>query len=165
MMNENIVKIGVLSDTHISGFDKNLKAIIDEHFSDVDLIFHAGDLVDLSVLDLFDNKEIKAVCGNMDNQRARQELPEQLLMDINGFKFGLIHGWGAPEGIERKLAGKLGRVDCIVFGHTHYPVNKKIDGIYFFNPGSAVDKRFAKNKSIGILEVGSEITGRIIYIK
>jgi len=165
MMSENKVKIGVLSDTHISGFDKNLKKIIDEYFSDVDLIFHAGDLIDLCVLDLFGDKEVRAVCGNMDNQRVKQDLPEQLLMDINGFKIGLIHGWGEPSGIERKLLDKLGKLDCIVFGHTHYPVAREIDGVYFFNPGSAVDKRFAKSRSIGILEVGEDLTGRIINVK
>jgi putative phosphoesterase len=165
MMNKNKVKIGVLSDTHISGYDENLKKIIEEHFSDVDLIFHAGDLVDLSVLTLFGDKEVRAVCGNMDNHRVREELPQQLLMDINGFKIGLIHGWGSPSGIERKLLGKLGKLDCIVFGHTHYPEIRTIDGVYFFNPGSAVDKRFAKSRSIGILEVGPDLAGRIITIK
>lgn len=164
-MSKNKVKIGVLSDTHISGFDKNLKKIIDEHFSDVDLIFHAGDLIDLSVLELFGEKEVRAVCGNMDSQRVKQDLPEQLLMDINGFKIGLIHGWGGPSGMERKLLDKLGKLDCIVFGHTHYPVNRTIDGVYFFNPGSAVDKRFAKSRSVGILEVGENLTGKIIIIK
>jgi len=165
MMNKSKVKIGVLSDTHISGFDENLKKIIDENFSDVDLIFHAGDLIDLSVLTLFGDKDVRAVCGNMDTRRVREELPEQLLMDINGFKIGLIHGWGSPEGMERKLLAKLGKLDCIVFGHTHYPVNRTIDGVFYFNPGSAVDKRFAKNRSIGILEVGKDLTGRIITIK
>ena len=165
MMDKKKVKIGVLSDTHISGFDENLKKIVDEYFSDVDLIFHAGDLVDLSVLTLFGDKKVRAVCGNMDNQRVRGELPEQLLMNIGGFKIGLIHGWGSPEGMERKLMDRLGKLDCIVFGHTHYPVNRTIDGVYFFNPGSAVDKRFAKARSIGILEVGKELTGRIITIK
>ena len=165
MLNYKRVKIGVLSDTHISGFDENLKRIIDENFSDVDLIFHAGDLVELSVLTLFNDKEVRAVYGNMDSPRVKEELPEQLLMEINGFKIGLIHGWGSPEGIERKLAARLGPLDCIVFGHTHYPVNRSIDGVYFFNPGSAVDKRFAKFRSIGILEVGDELTGRIITVK
>ncbi len=130
-MSKNRIKIGVLSDTHISGFDKNLKEIIDEKFSDADLIFHAGDLVDLCVLDLFGDKEVRAVYGNMDSWRVREVLPEQLLMNINGFRIGLIHGWGSPSGLERKLADKLGRLDCIVFGHTHYPVNKIIDGIFF----------------------------------
>jgi hypothetical protein len=86
-------------------------------------------------------------------------------MDNNGFKIGLIHGWGGPSGMERKLLDKLGKLDCIVFGHTHYPVNRTIDGVYFFNPGSAVDKRFAKSRSVGILEVGENLTGKIIIIK
>jgi hypothetical protein len=165
MTRDKKVKIGVLSDTHISGFDQNLKQVINENFSDADLIFHAGDLIDLRVLEMFGDKEIRAVCGNMDNARARQELPEQLIMDVNGFKIGLIHGWGAPGGMEKKLLNKLGKLDCIVFGHTHYPVNQKIDGVYFFNPGSAVDKRFAPCRSVGVLDVGDEITGRIIMIK
>ncbi len=165
MTMEKKVKIGVLSDTHISGFDENLMRVIDDNFSDTDLIFHAGDLVDLHVLDMFGEKEVRAVCGNMDNARARRELPEQLIMDVGGFKIGLIHGWGAPDGMEKKLLNQLGRLDCIVFGHTHYPVNQKIGGVYFFNPGSAVDKRFAPFRSIGILEVGNEITGRIITLK
>jgi uncharacterized protein len=77
----------------------------------------------------------------------------------------MIHGWGSPAGLEGKLAQKLGKVDCIVFGHTHYPVNKKIDGIYFFNPGSAMDRRFARHRSVGILEMGFEINGSIINLK
>ena len=163
-MSENRIKIGVLSDTHISGFDKNLKKIIDEHFSDADLIFHAGDLVDLCVLDLFGDKEVRAVYGNMDNGIARKALPEQLLMDIRGFRIGLMHGWGSPSGMEKKLADKLGRLDCIVFGHTHYPVNRIIEGTLFFNPGSAVDKRFAPSRTVGILEIGKNITGRIVSV-
>ncbi|HPC85088.1 MAG TPA: metallophosphoesterase family protein [Smithellaceae bacterium] len=164
-MKENKVKIGVLSDTHVHGFDPNLKRIIDENFSEVDLIFHAGDLVDVSVLQLFGEKDVKAVYGNMDGPQVREALPEQMILDIGGFRVALIHGWGSPAGMEQKLAQKLGKVDCIVFGHTHYPVNAKIDGVYFFNPGSAMDRRFARNRSVGILEVGSEINGRIINLK
>ena len=74
-MKENKVRIGVLSDTHVYGFDRHLKQIVDEHFSDVDLIFHAGDLVDLSVLELFGEKDVKAVFGNMDGRRVREQLP------------------------------------------------------------------------------------------
>ena len=108
-MKENKVRIGVLSDTHVYGFDRHLKQIVDEHFSDVDLIFHAGDLVDLSVLELFGEKDVKAVFGNMDGRRVREQLPEQLTMDFGGFRVALIHGWGSPAGMERKLADRLGR--------------------------------------------------------
>ena len=158
------VKIGVISDTHLSGYDKGLKKIVDEYFGDVDVIIHAGDLVDLCVLDVFAGCEIKAVCGNMDYPSVREKLPEQLFFEIRGFKFGVVHGWGAPEGIEERILAKTGKLDCIVYGHIHKPACHTSDGVLFFNPGSPTDKRFAAHKSIGILEIDKDVTGRIINL-
>ena len=164
MTEKEKVKIGVISDTHISGYDARLARIAAQHFKDADLILHAGDLVDLRVLDIFAGIEVKAVSGNMDNITVKNKLPEQLIFEIKGFKIGLIHGWGSPLGIEGKLLAKLGDVNCVVYGHTHKPANYKENGILFFNPGSAVDKRFADTRTIGILEIDKEIKGRIISI-
>lgn len=158
------MKIGVISDTHLGDYDGRLKKIIDEHLKDSDLILHAGDLVDLRVLDIFEGKELKAVCGNMDYPPVKDKLPDQLIFEIKGFKFGLIHGWGAPWGIEEKILAKIGEVDCVVYGHTHKPANKKIGNVLFFNPGAAVDRRFAASPTIGILEIDKEVVGRIINI-
>lgn len=164
MIEKGKVKIGVISDTHLSGHDARLARIVAEHFQDADLILHAGDLVDLRVLDIFAGIEVKAVSGNMDNIAVKDKLPEQLIFEIKRFKIGLIHGWGSPLGIEGKLLAKLGNVDCVVYGHTHKPANYKENGILFFNPGSAVDKRFGETRTIGILEIDKEIKGRIISI-
>ena len=164
MTEKEKVKIGVISDTHLSGYDAGLARIAAHHFRDADLILHAGDLVDLRVLDIFAGIEVKAVRGNMDNIQVKDKLPEQLVFEIKGFKIGLIHGWGSPLGIEEKLLAKLGNVNCVVYGHTHKPSNYKEEGILFFNPGSAVDKRFADTRTIGILEIDKEIEGRIISI-
>jgi uncharacterized protein len=158
------VKIGVISDTHLPGYDDRLKKIVDEHFGDVDIVIHAGDLVDLRVLDIFAGKEVKAVRGNMDYPSVKEKLPEQLLFEIRGFKFGVIHGWGAPGGIEEKILAKTGGLDCIVYGHTHKPACHKKDGVLFFNPGSPTDKRFAAHRSVGILEIDKEVSGRIINL-
>lgn len=163
-MEKEKVKIGVISDTHLSGYDAELSRIIAHHFKDVDLILHAGDLVDLRVLDIFAGIEVKVVSGNMDNVQVKDTFPEQLILDIKGFTIGLIHGWGSPLGLEEKLLSKLGNVNCVVHGHTHKPANYKENGILFFNPGSAVDKRFADTRTIGILEIDKEIEGRIISI-
>ena len=164
MMEKEKVTIGVISDTHLSGYDARLARIVAQHFNDADLILHAGDLVDLRVLDIFAGKELKAVSGNMDNMPVKDKLPEQLIFEIKGFKIGVIHGWGSPLGIEEKLLAKLGDVDCVVYGHTHKPANYKENGILFFNPGSAMDKRFADTRTIGILEIDKEIKGRLISI-
>jgi uncharacterized protein len=158
------VKIGVISDTHLENYDEKLKESIDEHFKDADIILHAGDIVDLKVLKVFEGKEIKAVCGNMDNNSVREMFPEHLLFEVNGFRFLLIHGWGSPWGLEDKISAGFKNVDCIVYGHTHKPANHRKDDILFFNPGSAVDRFFNTSKTIGILEIDKGISGRIIKI-
>ena len=159
------MKIGVISDTHLKGYDERLKIICEDYFSDVGLILHAGDLVDISVLDAFEAKEVKAVWGNMDPPEVRKLLPDKLVLDLNGFKVGLIHGWGAPFGIEKKLRKKFGDIDCLVYGHTHRAVNRVRGNILFFNPGSVTDKRYSENNTIGILEINDKVTGKIIELK
>ena len=163
-MEEKKVKVGVISDTHLAGYDDKVRRCVTEYFSDVDMILHAGDLVDLSVLDNFRGKEVKAVYGNMDNISVKEKLPEHLLFEIKGFKFVLIHGWGSPRGIEEKILARFDDVDCIVYGHTHKPANYKKGKVLFFNPGSAVDRYFASSRTIGILEIDKEVAGRIINI-
>jgi putative phosphoesterase len=133
-------------------------------FRDADLILHAGDLVDLRVLDAFAGKEVKAVCGNMDLPSVRQALPRKLVLELNNLKVGLIHGWGMPFGIEGKLLKEIGRVDCLVYGHTHRATNAVKDGILFFNPGSATDTRFSSPNTVGMLEIGDGIRGQIIEL-
>ena len=159
------MKIGVISDTHLTGYDKRLRLILESHFQDVDLILHAGDLVDIRVLDSFEGKEVKAVCGNMDPVSVRTFLPEKLILDLEGYRIGLMHGWGTPFNLEAKLLKELGHVDCLVYGHSHKPANRERNGVLFFNPGSAIDNRFTTSSTIGILEIGDSVKGKIIELK
>jgi predicted phosphodiesterase len=69
-----------------------------------------------------------------------------------------------PFGIESKLLKEIGRVDCLVYGHTHRATNAVKDGILFFNPGSAMDTRFASRNTVGMLEIGEGIRGEIIEL-
>jgi uncharacterized protein len=163
-MEDKVIKVGVISDTHLGGYDEKLKKVVDEHFRDVDFVIHAGDLVDLRLLDIFAGKEVKAVCGNMDYFSVREKLPDELLLEIKGFKLGVVHGWGSPEGVEAKILANFGRVDCIIYGHTHKPANHLTDGTLFFNPGSPTDQRFAAYRSLGILEIDNKVSGRIIKL-
>lgn len=158
------VKVGVISDTHLTGHDERLKRILENHFKDVDLILHAGDLVDMCVLDVFEGREVRAVYGNMDPASVRAILPDRLVLDLEGHSVGMMHGWGGPNNLEQKLIKELGHVECLVYGHSHKPVNTVRDGTLFFNPGSAIDKRFATNTTIGILEIGDRLKGKIIII-
>jgi len=156
------MKIGVISDTHLTASDDRLEKIVGDHFQDVDVILHAGDIVDLEVLDAFGDRKVYAVSGNMDPDPVRQLFPEKRVLKIEGRRIGLIHGWGSPNGLEEKILQEFEDVACIVYGHTHRAVNEMRDGVLFFNPGSPTDRRFAKHNSVGILEIGEEIVGTII---
>ena len=160
------MKIGVISDTHLRGPDARLLAIVGKYFHDVDLILHAGDIVDLRVLEAFGDKEVIAVCGNMDSARVEEQIPFKRLIEIGRFRIGLIHGWGAPHDLEDRIRREFDEVDCIVYGHSHHPANHVREGVLFFNPGTAFDRRHHASYTVGILEVGEDaIAGRIVALE
>lgn len=162
------MKIGVLSDTHIPLKAQALPAKVKKLLKDVDMIIHAGDLVDESVLE-----ELKLICadvkvvrGNMDVGELRKLLPEKELIKIKNFTIGLMHGYGPPGALLNvvKESFKKDKVDMIIFGHSHCPFNEKKDGVIFFNPGSPTDELFAPFNSIGIIEVDKTIKASIIKL-
>ena len=151
------MKIGVLSDTHADSFaqlpDKILATL-----TEVDLIIHAGDFVAKDVLEgLKQLGEIKAVWGNMDSDEIKRILPEKELLEIEGKKIGIIHGWGSPHGIDERVGNVFSGVDIIIYGHSHYPQNETKNGVFFFNPGQA-------RNSFGILTIGAGVSGEIIKL-
>jgi putative phosphoesterase len=149
------MKIAVLSDTHAHSLDEIPPQTISA-LEEADLIVHAGDFTHIDFLDdLKKLGEVKAVRGNMDHREIRAILPERETFIVNGKKIGLIHGWGSPMGLEKKIRPLFDEVDIIIYGHTHRPMNEYIGGVYFFNPGSA-------RQSYGILEIDDTIKGRII---
>lgn len=158
------MKIGVVSDTHLHLPTQLLEDLMTGPFKDVEMILHAGDITELTVLDSFGPKEILAVCGNMDSPIVRQKLPAQRVFRAGKFQIGLIHGWGKPQGIEERIRKEFGQVDCIVFGHTHVPSQSQRDGILFFNPGALGGGMFFTQKSIGLLNVEDTISGQVIYL-
>lgn len=163
------MKIGVLADTHIPDRAKDIPKEILEAFKDVDMIIHAGDLVEPSVLDKLSSicKNVVAVKGNMDHDVRVKDLPEKELLRIGVFRIGIMHGLGGPpDKIIYHLAEvfKADHVDLIIFGHSHVPLNEKRGNIIFFNPGSPTDKVFAPYNSYGIIEIDKTIQAEIIRI-
>jgi len=156
------VKIGVVSDTHLAGYDEQLARVVERHFRDVDMVLHAGDLVDLAVLEMFSGKQVRAVRGNMDLPSTRRALPEMLTLHLGAFTLGLAHGWGAADDIEDRLLALFPVLDCLVYGHTHVAANHVQDGVLRFNPGSARLGRPPVPNSLGIIELTTVLQGRII---
>ncbi len=159
------MKIGVVSDTHIPRAAGELPEGLLRGLAGVDLILHAGDILEPSVLDdLRAIAPVEAVCGNMDHHPAIRNLPGRRVISAAGRSIGLTHGSGAPQGLVARVMRMFEGVDCIVFGHSHSAFNETINGVLLFNPGTPTDRRFTKSHTFGIIEIGETITGRIISL-
>ncbi|MCM8780353.1 MAG: metallophosphatase family protein [Candidatus Omnitrophica bacterium] len=162
------MKIGVISDTHSIGNEICMPQKMIEDFKDIDMLIHAGDIVDLAFLnklkDIYPN--VKAVWGNMDPCEVRRALPQKEIISLSKYKIGLMHGWGAPSKLIDllKQSFKDDNVNIIIFGHSHQPMNETIDGVLYFNPGSPTDKIFAPYNSYGIMRVNDRIEAEIIKL-
>jgi putative phosphoesterase len=158
-----MTKIGVLSDTHLRDYHPELARRLSEAFAGVQMILHAGDLVSIRVLDLLDAPQVHAVCGNMDDSTVAMTLPRKLEVEVEGFRIGLIHGWGSPVGLAARVVGEFTGVDAVVFGHSHRPMNARQGGVLMFNPGS-VGKGFIGSGTVGLITVDNGLSGQIIKL-
>ena len=148
------MKIGVISDTHIPIRAKELPKEVYECFKGAEFILHAGDLVETSVIDELRTitPNVEVVLGNMDQPSF---LPTKKILNIEGVKIGLIHGWGPPSELKSKIYDVFLRdkPDIIVFGHSHQPEKTVFKGTMFLNPGSPTDKIFASVNSLAIINI------------
>jgi putative phosphoesterase len=159
------MKVGVISDTHVPTIVPSLPPIIYEIFKGVDLILHAGDIVELSVLDdLRAIAPVEAVAGNVDDAEVQVRLPFKKVIPVGKFTIGLIHGKYKLNMQKEMIRKEFDTVDLIVYGHSHHPFWGEIDGVYYLNPGSPTDKRHAPYNSVALLNVGDDIRAELIRI-
>lgn len=158
--------IGLISDTHIPERANKLPNIIFDVFKDVDMIIHAGDMVSLDVKDELEKiAEVHCVQGNMDRVYGL-EFPKSLVLDIENFKVGIIHGEVYPKGdtLQLKyLALELG-VDILVTGHSHQAFIEKVGNIILLNPGSPTAPRLT-DPTVMLLRIeADDIDAEIIKV-
>ena len=131
-----MVTIGILADTHIASCSEIFSTQTRQAFSGCDVIIHAGDLTDQSILSAFEGKKVYAVHGNMCNHVTKLALPFEKKIEISGYSIGLCHGAGPVATIEDRMWNLFPDADCIIFGHTHTPVCEQRGTVLFINPGS-----------------------------
>lgn len=164
---KDIKEIGVVSDTHIPTRGRRLPPEIFNILKDVQLILHAGDLVDENTLfELQTIAPVEAVAGNMDPVHLQAKLGRLKLVEAGGITLGMLHGDAGGRNIKYKEAEELflpHKPRAIVFGHLHVPVIKEMGGVFFFNPGSLVDPRQEPRATCGKLFIEGERVRGIIY--
>lgn len=156
------MKFLVFSDTH--GDIETAKEVYGRH-RDVTRILHLGDYErDGYRLEQELAVPVITVKGNMDGSYSTQDYK---IHPTEGGSLYLTHGHmeGVKYGME-PLLYKASALGCkaIVFGHTHMPVYREMEGILLLNPGSLTHPRGGRNGSYAILEASQEgITASILY--
>ncbi len=159
-----ILKIGVISDTHLKKVTQKLEEIYEKYLQDMDMILHAGDFVSVEVAEYLNRGNFHGVHGNMDSPDLISRLPQKEVIKAGSRRIGLIHGWGPGEGIEDRIWNEFSNVDIIVYGHSHTPVNHIREGALLFNPGTAIGYDIFGPHSIGVLEIDDTVRGKIVNI-
>ena len=108
------------------------------------MVVHAGDWVDVALLDEIERRarRLVAVHGNNDHRPLRERLPEVARVQIDGVRFAVVHETGDKKGREARCAARFPDVDVLVFGHSHIPWDTTAaSGLRLLNPGSPTDRR------------------------
>jgi uncharacterized protein len=144
------VFLALIGDTHLPRGDRRLTDSCLHVLRAADLIVHAGDFSESSVLaDLRRLGPVAAVHGNVDSPELRRELPEVLSLELEGVVLAVIHDAGPAKRRLERLRARFPDADAVVFGHSHMPLHEERDGFQIFNPGSPTERRRAPHRSIG----------------
>jgi uncharacterized protein len=134
----------MMADTHIPTKARALPVELWAAIEAADAVFHAGDWVDVRLVDELESKarRLIAVCGNNDHGPLRERLPVEATADVEGLRFGVVHETGPAAGREGRCSRRYPDLDVLVFGHSHIPWDTSAPtGLRLLNPGSPTDRR------------------------
>ena len=143
------MRLLIVSDSH--GRYERLSELLDRQRGIDALIFLGDGLADLERADAYSRGfGVFAVKGNCDSfsLRLRESAPEESVINLDGYRFLLMHGHtrGVKYGLTNAIyAAREREADILLFGHTHECIEKYIpEGeeysldkpLRIFNPGS-----------------------------
>jgi len=182
--NRVLTCLGLISDTHIPIYCPTLPPILFEIFQNVNLILHAGDIGDLSVLDdLSRIAPVIAVRGNDYGDTAEGSLPIQQMVTAGRQRIFLYHShhpdheeemrahredcW-QPKLAERINMGLQASANIVVFGHTHIPLTYMDKGILLINPGAVAPASVLSRQlfqTVAILFILKDGRSQVVHIE
>jgi putative phosphoesterase len=156
------VILAVISDTHLPRGARRLPDACLERLMRADAILHAGDFMELAVLQELQalGPPVHAVSGNVDSPELQMALPLVRVVEAEGARVAMVHNGGPAERRLERLRAKFPDADAVVFGHSHLPLHEQRDGFQIFNPGSPTERRKAPKHTMGMVTAQ---TGRLAF--
>ena len=143
-----MTRIGLLSDTH-----GHLEDSIFDYFQECDEIWHAGDIGSLEVADTLEAfKPFRAVYGNIDGGKLRQQFPLDLRFQCEGVDIWMTHIGGYPGRYNWRIIERIAQnpPDLFISGHSHIlkiMPDRTLDLLHI-NPGACGIYGFHKVKTV-----------------
>jgi putative phosphoesterase len=134
----------LLADTHLPKRARALPPAVWAAVEEADLVIHAGDWVDIALLDELQGRarRLLGVWGNNDGAELRARLPEVARETVEGIRIAVVHETGSSVGREARCEAAYPDTDLLVFGHSHIPWDTVTpNGLRLLNPGSPTDRR------------------------
>jgi putative phosphoesterase len=149
------MRLGIVSDTHLPRGSRAIPPDCLERLAASDAILHAGDLIELSVLEQLQaiGPPVHAVRGNVDSAELQARLPLVRTVEAEGATIAMLHDAGPSAGRLARMRRRFPQADAVVFGHSHLPLHEERDGFAIFNPGSPTERRRAPHHTMGIATV------------
>jgi putative phosphoesterase len=151
------MRIGLISDTHGQMRDSALKAL-----RGVELILHAGDVGNRSVLDALRGlAPVYAVYGNVDARDGT--LVDSVDTEVDGVRIHMSHGHELGSPTPEALVARYD-ADILIYGHTHRALVEELTGRLVINPGAAGPPRFDVKPSVALLTLPDRLV-RIVPLR
>jgi len=152
------MRIGLITDTHIPDAANELPPQLTDVFQGVELILHAGDIYELSVLDDLERiAPVLAVLGDDDHPKLAEDrrVEREQHLELAGYRVWLMHE--GPWFRRVSVRQEDHKPDVIVHGHSHDARIRTIDGILTVGSGSPTFLNYKRGPgSVAILELGPD---------
>jgi hypothetical protein len=138
------MRLVIMADTHVPKRARDLPPALWAAVDAADVVIHAGDWVDVSLLDVLERRSARliGVYGNNDGPALRARLPEVARVVLDGLRVAVVHETGSAQGRDARCAARFPDTDLLVFGHSHIPWDTTApQGLRLLNPGSPTDRR------------------------
>ena len=144
MTSTGSTRLLLMADTHVPKRALDLPPPLWDEVDRADVVVHAGDWVDVALLDALEARSARlvAVYDNNDGPPLRRRLPEVAHVELSGVGLAVVHETGPATGRERRCSERFAGTDVLVFGHSHIPWDTTTStGLRLLNPGSPTDRR------------------------